>query len=761
MFKQTKQEQPKIIEYTIQNYRNNFNQLMTYAKRIDQNTKQLILEKIELISEFSVWGDSNNSDFFEQSFNRFSFFFEQSIAEQLFKIMQRSPYKEINLVVIQSFSILLANLGNKDNVTYLLSHPVMNDIISYNYDFTDDETVEYYISMLKSISLRLDETNITLFFNQRLPHFPLLWQAMRFYNYKEVMIKTAVRSIILHIMKLQNETLKAYLTRFPFVIFYAHFVCYLKNIWLELNTDIIKLVKDIKDRIDDQLDLFFFLTDMYANCPEASEIIDNALLVYGLLPAVFGGILYQRTNTLAIPLSLHLLNHFILRFNNSSLSNNLTVLLFSPYIQSKLNLLIETNVRQPKSFMYQWSFKHYWDNHQDYINHQASRLFNQDVNVDLNEDCKEEIRMINDVLGLKGAIGVSYCCKQLLNNNNNGELVENKIRQQLMIYLQTKDDNFLYLLLNLWKNILTTKSPDILRVCLFGTANTTGIIQERNYIIKNLLMVFTIDPPLRLCTFILVSQVINYFLKIDKLPLLEDTQQQLYDSYQYIVKKLSEMIKQQQYKDILISQFMIAKQYRDDIMSFKPELNYLAFQPIIDQYDPNIDLMYRNPVSLKEKSHRDLAVFLMLDNIIHLTLNSPIHIDQINPTNEWVIGRNYEPDQKRMLPCRICAKTIREKLQPYKSGECFWIEDEENFIIVETQIVKRDWAHVLHNHKLNDIEVIIDRAEPRILTVSIKLSQQSLKEQYVDIQLYFDDLRNILMIRGRILLNNQLQNQKI
>lgn len=59
-------------------------------------------------------------------------------------------------------------------------------------------------------------------------------------------------------------------------------------------------------------------------------------------------------------------------------------------------------------------------------------------------------------------------------------------------------------------------------------------------------------------------------------------------------------------------------------MSFKPELNYLAFQPIIDQYDPNIDLMYRNAVSLKEKSHRDLAVFLMLDNIVHLTLNSPI-----------------------------------------------------------------------------------------------------------------------------------------
>lgn len=53
-----------------------------------------------------------------------------------------------------------ANLANKENVNYLLSHPVMQDLIMYNYDFTDEEIVDYYISLLKSLALRIDDANL-------------------------------------------------------------------------------------------------------------------------------------------------------------------------------------------------------------------------------------------------------------------------------------------------------------------------------------------------------------------------------------------------------------------------------------------------------------------------------------------------------------------------------------------------------------------------------------------------------------------------
>lgn len=45
-------------------------------------------------------------------------------------------------------------------MNYLLSHSVMQDLIMYLYDFTDEEIVDYYISFLKSLALRIDESNL-------------------------------------------------------------------------------------------------------------------------------------------------------------------------------------------------------------------------------------------------------------------------------------------------------------------------------------------------------------------------------------------------------------------------------------------------------------------------------------------------------------------------------------------------------------------------------------------------------------------------
>lgn len=36
----------------------------------------------------------------------------------------------------------------------------MTELIVYNYDFTDEEIVDYYISLLKSLALRIDHSNL-------------------------------------------------------------------------------------------------------------------------------------------------------------------------------------------------------------------------------------------------------------------------------------------------------------------------------------------------------------------------------------------------------------------------------------------------------------------------------------------------------------------------------------------------------------------------------------------------------------------------
>ena len=65
---------------------------------------------------------------------------------------------------------------NKDtNIYYLFSNNYVNQLISTSskqLDWSDEEVVAYYISFLKSLSLKLNDETIKFFFNYR-DSFPL------------------------------------------------------------------------------------------------------------------------------------------------------------------------------------------------------------------------------------------------------------------------------------------------------------------------------------------------------------------------------------------------------------------------------------------------------------------------------------------------------------------------------------------------------------------------------------------------------------
>lgn len=50
------------------------------------------------------------------------------------------------------------------------------------------------------------------------------------------------------------------------------------------------------------------------------------------------------------------------------------------------------------------------------------------------------------------------------------------------------------------------------------------------------------------------------------------------------------------------------------------------------------------------------------------------------------------------------------------------VEDYNNFILIETDLSnsKQNWAKILYNVGLKNIEAVIDRSEPLILIVGIK-----------------------------------------
>lgn len=62
-----------------------------------------------------------------------------------------------------SHIISLSSLFSSD---YLLSNNHVNSIIVHKFDFSDEEIMAYYISFLKTLSLKLNNHTVHFFYNE-------------------------------------------------------------------------------------------------------------------------------------------------------------------------------------------------------------------------------------------------------------------------------------------------------------------------------------------------------------------------------------------------------------------------------------------------------------------------------------------------------------------------------------------------------------------------------------------------------------------
>jgi len=62
---------------------------------------------------------------------------------------------------------LLINFCNASYFSdYLLSNNYVNSIIVHKFDFSDEEIMAYYISFLKTLSLKLNNHTVHFFYNE-------------------------------------------------------------------------------------------------------------------------------------------------------------------------------------------------------------------------------------------------------------------------------------------------------------------------------------------------------------------------------------------------------------------------------------------------------------------------------------------------------------------------------------------------------------------------------------------------------------------
>lgn len=153
-----------------------------------------------------------------------------------------------------------------------MSNNFINSLITHKFDFSDEELLAFYISFVKGIALKFDKDIIQFFFNKETKKFPLFEESIRFFNYNDSMIRSAIRVITLKVYGVQDKELKTYILEksreyFPLLMKYivSEFITLDEHLYE-------KEVLVGQDFIDENVDHLYYLNDLH--CLNIAEISD-------------------------------------------------------------------------------------------------------------------------------------------------------------------------------------------------------------------------------------------------------------------------------------------------------------------------------------------------------------------------------------------------------------------------------------------------------------------------------------------------------
>eukprot|EP00177_Eucheuma_denticulatum_P004205 GFKZ01007624.1.p1 GENE.GFKZ01007624.1~~GFKZ01007624.1.p1 ORF type:complete len:935 (+),score=145.65 GFKZ01007624.1:443-3247(+) len=112
---------------------------------------------------------------------------------------------EIQAQILQTISIVIQSVSRQQSLLCLFSANHINDILSFEYAFENEEVLAFFMSAVKSIALKLDEGLLQLFFDPVRRSFPLYSAVVRFLDHPEAMVRIAVRNVTLTIYALGDS----------------------------------------------------------------------------------------------------------------------------------------------------------------------------------------------------------------------------------------------------------------------------------------------------------------------------------------------------------------------------------------------------------------------------------------------------------------------------------------------------------------------------------------------------------------------------
>ena len=290
-----------------------------------ENSADIICSLISIVGNYLVSAENQK---IPEEFAIFDTFCFLDFMSEFLKLSSYDLYK-IDLQLIKMLSFLLINIKNKPWLYYICSNNLLNKIISKDYSKYDDEFLSYYVNFLKSLSLLLDETSITLFYIEKNNSFPLIENILKLYNHKDSMIRNVVRNTVMNIFRVKNAKIEEYFSKLPSVLYFIKIINQIKDICFEIKEEIINQnTKKISYLFDDLYDEIIYIDDLLnLKLERINYILINCFFYFFIIPILCGSIC-DMNKKVSKSMALFILIFFFVNMKNEVFKNCLFSLLF-------------------------------------------------------------------------------------------------------------------------------------------------------------------------------------------------------------------------------------------------------------------------------------------------------------------------------------------------------------------------------------------------------------------------------------------------
>lgn len=317
---------------------------------VNDVNKDFVIEALRSIAELLTYGDQHDSSFFE-------FFMEKQVMGEFIRILKISKTVTVSLQLLQTISILIQNLRREHAIYYMFSNEHVNYLITYSFDFRNEELLSYYISFLRAISGKLNKNTISLLVktqDEEVVSFPLYVEAIRFAFHEESMVRTAVRAITLNVYHVGDEFVNKFIASAPQSDYFSNLVSFFRDQCINLSklfserpknpcSESVSAMLAKVDEIEDNL--YYFSDVISAGIPVVGSLITDNILQLLILPLLFPALQIDADSNLKIGAvtSLYLLCCILRIVKIKDLANTIAAALLYPLETFAANSEVKIN----------------------------------------------------------------------------------------------------------------------------------------------------------------------------------------------------------------------------------------------------------------------------------------------------------------------------------------------------------------------------------------------------------------------------------